>query len=71
MSLKNRRVLGAAPDQMLAEKDPIAMELYAKYKNVAMPNLRLNELEVTSLIDFMDSESRRVKKTQQNTTHRN
>ncbi len=53
----------AEPDKMLAEKDPIVMELYAKYKNMPMPNLRLNEVEVAALIDYMDAESRRVKKT--------
>ena len=61
----------AAPDKMLAEKDPIAMELYAKYNNVLMPNMRLNKLEVASLIDYMDGESRRVEKTQQNSAHPN
>ena len=60
-----------APDRMLAAKDPIAMKLYAQYNNVPMPNLRLNELEVASLIDYMDSESRRVEQTQQNAIHPN
>ena len=50
----------AEPEKMLAEKDPIAMELYAKYDELPMPNLQLNELEVTSLIVYMDAESRRV-----------
>lgn len=53
----------ANPEKMLAEKDPIALELYAKYKKVLMPNLRLNKLEITSLINYVDTESRRVKKT--------
>jgi len=44
----------AEPEKMLAEKDPIVMELHAKYKNVPMPNMRLNEVEVASLIDYMD-----------------
>ena len=50
----------AEPDRMLAEKDPIAMELYAKYKNIAMPNLGLNETDVASLIDYMETKSRRI-----------
>lgn len=53
----------AEPDKMLAAKDPIAMELYAKYNNMPMPNLRLNEREVTALIDYMDTESHRVQTT--------
>jgi protein SCO1/2 len=50
----------AEPEKMLAEKDPIAMELYAKYNNVPMPNMRLNEVEVDSLIDYMAAESLRL-----------
>jgi protein SCO1/2 len=50
----------AEPEKMLAEKDPIIMELYAKYQNLAMPNMRLNEVEVAALIEYMDAESRRI-----------
>lgn len=50
----------AEPEKMLEEKDPIIMELYAKYNNIAMPNMDLNELEVDSLIDYMAEESRRI-----------
>lgn len=49
-----------APDRMLAEKDPIAMELYAKYKNVPMPNMQLSGLEVDAVIDFIARESKRI-----------
>jgi protein SCO1/2 len=48
------------PDKMLAEEDPIAMELYAKYREVAMPNLSLNDLEVQGLVDYMKTETRRI-----------
>lgn len=54
----------AEPDKMLAEKDPIAVELYAKHDKVAMPNFSLNEKDVTALIDFLESESQRVEKVQ-------
>jgi len=54
----------AEPEKMLAEKDPIIMEQYARFNEVPMPNMRLNELEVASLIDYMESESRRVKAAQ-------
>ena len=50
----------ANPDQMLAEKDALVMELYAAWGDVLMPNLRLNEIEVNALIEYMDAESRRV-----------
>jgi protein SCO1 len=46
-----------APDQMLAEKDPIATELFAKYKNVRMPNLRLSEGEIAILLGFVQEQS--------------
>jgi copper(I)-binding protein/mono/diheme cytochrome c family protein len=49
-----------APDQMLEKKDPIAMELYVRYNNLAMPNMRLNQQEAEDLIEYMDDESRRA-----------
>ncbi len=49
-----------APDQMLEEKDPIAMALYAQYNNLAMPNLRLNQQEAMDLLDYIEEESQRV-----------
>ena len=51
----------AAPDQMLEEGDPIAMVLYARYNELPMPNMRLNELDVEAVIGYMTRESRRVK----------
>ena len=48
------------PDRMLAEKDPIALELFAQYRNVPMPNMRLNEFEVASVLDFVLQESERI-----------
>ena len=49
-----------APDQMLKKKDPIAMELYKQYNNLAMPNFRLNQKEATELLGFMEDETRRI-----------
>ncbi len=46
-----------APDQMLAEKDPIAVALSAKYKNVPMPNLRLSEGEIAALLAYLEAQS--------------
>ena len=48
------------PDQMLAEGDPIAIELAARYRDLPMPNLGLNDVDVAALIDYMASESQRA-----------
>ncbi|OUS28806.1 electron transporter SenC [Thalassotalea sp. 42_200_T64] len=48
------------PDKMLAEKDPIAMKLFAQYQELAMPNLQLSDIDVAALIDYMAAESRRI-----------
>ena len=50
-----------APDQMLENKDPIAMALYRKYNNLAMPNSRLNQQEALALIDYFNEETQWVK----------
>jgi len=52
----------AEPDVMLEEKDSIAMGLFMAYNQVPMPNMQLNEHEVTTLIDYIETESRRVAK---------
>ena len=49
----------AVPDQMLAEKDPIAMELFNRYNELPMPNLQLNDVDVAAVIDFMEKKSQR------------
>lgn len=46
-----------APDQVLAEKDPIAVALFTKYKNVPMPNLRLSDGEIATLLSFLEAQS--------------
>jgi protein SCO1/2 len=48
------------PDAMLAEKDPLAMALYAQYNEIPMPNLRLTDDDVSKLLGYMDQESRRI-----------
>jgi protein SCO1/2 len=50
----------AETDKVLAEKDPLAMQLLAKYNNLPMPNLRLNELEVQAVLTFIEDESNRL-----------
>ncbi len=43
------------PDQLITGKDPIALELYKKYKEIPMPNLRLQESEVEELIGYLEA----------------
>jgi protein SCO1/2 len=43
----------SAPEKVLAAKDPIATALYKKYNRVNMPNLRIAEVDLNSLLDFL------------------
>jgi protein SCO1/2 len=51
-----RRMI-AEPDIMLAEKDPVATALFAKYKRVTMPNLRLTAIEVDAIVNYLKAQS--------------
>jgi protein SCO1 len=44
------------PDQLLAEKDPTAIGLFEKYKQVRMPNLRLGPGDVAALIAYLEAQ---------------
>jgi protein SCO1 len=44
------------PDQMLAEKDPLATALYEQYKQVQMPNLRLGPEDTESLVAYLEAQ---------------
>lgn len=50
-----------APDQLLAEKDPVATALLAQYKQLPMPNLQLNDVEVEALIGYLEARTARVR----------
>lgn len=50
----------AEPDKVLAEQDPIALSLLARYDNLPMPNLRLTPGEIASLLGYIEEESRRL-----------
>jgi protein SCO1/2 len=41
------------PDQLIAGNDPVANELFKKYKQVNMPNLRLAQVDVDTLISII------------------
>jgi protein SCO1/2 len=47
-----------APDKMLAQNDPIAAALFAKYKQVVMPNLRFGDGDVAAVMKYIDAQSR-------------
>jgi protein SCO1/2 len=42
------------PDKLLADKDPIAIELYNRYSKILMPNLKLSDADVEALIAYME-----------------
>ncbi len=44
------------PDKVIKEKDPIAVALYNKYKQVNMPNTRLTKEDVNELVKFLQSQ---------------
>jgi protein SCO1/2 len=46
----------AAPNQMLSKKDPIATALFARYQQLRMPNLRLEEVDVNALIGYLKAQ---------------
>ncbi len=44
-----------APDEMLAEGDPIATELLQESNNIAMPNPQLSEAEVAAVLAYLEN----------------
>jgi hypothetical protein len=38
---------------MIAEKDPVVLELMSRYRNLPMPNLGLSDEDATALIQYM------------------
>jgi protein SCO1 len=46
----------ATPDQLLAEGDSLAIELFTKYRQVQMPNLRLGEADVAFLLSYLEAQ---------------
>lgn len=46
------------PDRMLAQRDPVAMALFEKYKTVRMPNLGLTLENVDQILRYISKESR-------------
>jgi protein SCO1/2 len=48
------------PDQLINGEDPIALVLYKKYKEIPMPNLRLEESEVEDLIGYLEASDKKI-----------
>ena len=48
----------SSPEKLLEEKDPLAMELFAKHQGVTMPSLAVSEREVADLLSFIEDRSR-------------
>lgn len=48
------------PDAMLREKDPLATALFERYRKLPMPNLKLTEVDVKALIEYMQKMSERL-----------
>ena len=46
-----------APDELLAEGDPIATALFEKYNRLQMPNLRLAREEVAAVLSYLEARS--------------
>jgi protein SCO1 len=49
-----------APDQMKAEADPMALALISQYKGVVMPNLRMTQVDVDNVLQYLEEESARL-----------
>jgi cytochrome c2 len=45
----------AAPDAMLAKKDPYAVKLLHQYHDVEMPNLGLSKSDINSILAYLDT----------------
>jgi protein SCO1 len=49
-----------SPERMLAEKDPVATTLAAKFPGARMPNLGISELDAMDLISYLRTETARL-----------
>ena len=45
------------PDKLIDEKDPIAISLFKKYREIRMPRLGLPQADVNTLIEYMKLQS--------------
>ena len=45
-------------DRLLAAKDPIAVELFARYRGVRMPDLELSSGEISAILGYLEEQAR-------------
>jgi len=45
----------AAPNELVAQKDPTALALYKSYRELKMPNLRLTDVDVNAVIGYLEA----------------
>ena len=45
---------------MIDEKDPVALELKARYRKMPMPNLGLNDVDANDLIEYLTEQDKAV-----------
>jgi protein SCO1/2 len=45
------------PDELLAEKDPLATSLFKQYKEIRMPNTRLGPDDTISIVQYLENQS--------------
>jgi len=43
------------PDKMISKKDPIALDMMRRYRNLPMPNLGMNDVDAAALFDFLQN----------------
>lgn len=47
------------PDKMIAEKDPTALALKARYRGLPMPNLGFNDVDAAALIEHLEQQDKK------------
>jgi protein SCO1/2 len=50
----------AQPDRLLLEKDPLAVELFTKFRSVRMPNLQMSPEEIGAVLRYVEEQGRAV-----------
>ena len=62
-----------APDRMIAQKDPVALQLLQEFNNIPMPNMGISDADASALLDYLDAQggaapASKSAQTQQSTT---
>ncbi len=46
-----------APDRLIAQKDPVALQLLQEYNNVPMPNMGVSDADASAVLDYIEAQS--------------